>query len=494
MREAESLFDLDFIDSFNGWAVGKLGLVLHTQDGGRTYEELPAATDRHLHGVKFIDPAEGWVVGEDGTIMRTADGGQSWLPQTSGVAETLRGVEFIDSSSGWAVGENGALFTTTDAGNSWSASPSSTPQHLYDLDFIDRDRAWAVGANGTVLHTSNGGQAWAEQRSGTREDLLSVGFANAKRGWAVGRRGTIIRTERGGESWSLEEIGTRHDLYKVHVVDGTTAFAVGNLGLLLSYFGRADVPLGVILSVIGLIILTAFAATYLWRRYFCQALPAKVCRSYNRYVAPWLGDRSQQRRGWVGSLPLAGNSRGMSGVLSRRRAQSQSSSQNGGPVPRLDAETVPLPHQGGTGGRRFKSSRQPLNPPAKTSASSSSYCHLVHPNSRATSREVSPPMPRVFASCMMGSRRSSPSTGLSWNGSASTTPSVHITPWTAVLLSNATQAWSPLLCLICTERRIADDSTATLRAWQRQCGVGSNRNEPPNLTFRSLVEDSFSVG
>ena len=187
------------------------------------------------------------------------------------------------------MGENGALFTTTDAGNSWSASPSSTPQHLYDLDFIDRDRAWAVGANGTVLHTSNGGQEWAEQRSGTREDLLSVGFANAKRGWAVGRRGTIIRTERGGESWSLEEIGTRHDLYKIHVVDGTTAFAVGNLGLLLSYFGRPDVPLGVILSVIGLIILTAFAATYLWRRYVARPFQR---RSVVATTGTW-------RRGWA---------------------------------------------------------------------------------------------------------------------------------------------------------------------------------------------------
>ena len=81
VREAKALFDLDFIDSSNGWAVGTLGLVLHTQDGGRTYEELPDATDRHLHGVKFIDPANGWVVGEGGTIMRTVDGGRGGCPR-----------------------------------------------------------------------------------------------------------------------------------------------------------------------------------------------------------------------------------------------------------------------------------------------------------------------------------------------------------------------------------------------------------------------------
>jgi hypothetical protein len=39
------------------------------------------------------------------------------------------------------------------------------------------------------------------------------------------------------------------------------------LGLLLGYTGRPDVPLGINLWVIGLMILTAFASIYLWRRY-----------------------------------------------------------------------------------------------------------------------------------------------------------------------------------------------------------------------------------
>ena len=106
-----------------------------------------------------------------------------------------------------------------------------------------------------------------------------MGFANASRGWAVGRRGTVIRTERGGESWKTEEVGTRHDLHNIHVVDGTTAFVAGDLGLLFGYSGRPDVPIGVNLWVIGLVILTAIAAVYLWRRYFArpfQRKPASV--------------------------------------------------------------------------------------------------------------------------------------------------------------------------------------------------------------------------
>ena len=235
---------------------------------GLTWTPQASGVGDTLRAVEFIDASSGWAVGDSGVVLSTSDGGNVWRAGRAG-DDALFDVGFVDEV-GWAVGAHGTIFTTTDGGGIWSASPSGTPQHLYDLDSVDRDLVWAVGANGTVLHTTDGGQSWARQVSGTRERLLSVGFAGAKRGWAVGGGGTVIRTERGGKPWRAEEVGTRHDLYKIHVVDETTAFAVGDLGLLLGYTGRPDVPIGVNLWVTGLILLTAFASVYLWRRYLAR--------------------------------------------------------------------------------------------------------------------------------------------------------------------------------------------------------------------------------
>jgi hypothetical protein len=36
----------------------------------------------NLIGVHFVGPKRGWAVGSDGTILHTIDGGQSWQPQS----------------------------------------------------------------------------------------------------------------------------------------------------------------------------------------------------------------------------------------------------------------------------------------------------------------------------------------------------------------------------------------------------------------------------
>ena len=184
--------------------------------------------------------------------------------------DSLFDVAFLEEV-GWTAGEHGTILTTTDGGGSWSGaaerhSSAYLRPGLRGPGHGDgRSEQTAV-----VLHTNDGGQSWTKQNSGTREELLSVDFANDKRGWAVGRGGTVIRTDRGGKPWKTEEVGTRHDLHDIHVANGTTAFVAGDLGLLLEYHGRPDIPIGVNLWVLALVVLVAAATIYLWRRYFAK--------------------------------------------------------------------------------------------------------------------------------------------------------------------------------------------------------------------------------
>ena len=79
-------------------------------DGART------GVGRRLRGVVFINESLGWAVGDLGTIIATTDGGSTWVTQTSGVDKPLTAVSFVDVNHGWAVGLEGTILRTTTGG------------------------------------------------------------------------------------------------------------------------------------------------------------------------------------------------------------------------------------------------------------------------------------------------------------------------------------------------------------------------------------------
>lgn len=67
------------------WAVGAPGTnVLHSPDGGQTWQMQPTGQSLPLLSVTFCDAQHGWAVGAMGTILATRDGGRTWLKQHSG--------------------------------------------------------------------------------------------------------------------------------------------------------------------------------------------------------------------------------------------------------------------------------------------------------------------------------------------------------------------------------------------------------------------------
>jgi len=65
------------------WAVGRPGSVVLHHDGQR-WKLLPTKQPLPLHGLFFRDEKHGWAVGELGTILATQDGGQTWTVQQRG--------------------------------------------------------------------------------------------------------------------------------------------------------------------------------------------------------------------------------------------------------------------------------------------------------------------------------------------------------------------------------------------------------------------------
>ncbi|MFH1918962.1 MAG: YCF48-related protein [Planctomycetota bacterium] len=69
----------------NVWIAGSPGTrVLHSSDAGRTWAAFPTGQNLPIRGLAFVDDRHGWAVGELGTILSTTDGGQTWNRNRSG--------------------------------------------------------------------------------------------------------------------------------------------------------------------------------------------------------------------------------------------------------------------------------------------------------------------------------------------------------------------------------------------------------------------------
>ena len=235
-----TLYDIDFVDTQNGWIVGDLGVILHTASGGkgkwkhqRGGPRFHNSADAVLLGVDFVSKHIGWAVGENGTILHTRNGGVTWESQSS-PSHLLVGVCAVSPEEGYVVGDRGAILRTENGGGVWQAQDSRTTECFGATHFVSSQIGWAVAEAGVVLHTTNGGSVWHRQTSGTQQDLLGVFFVDEKNGWCVGSGGEIIHTDDGGKTWRCQKSGTHWNLFDVHFTSQRRGWAVGLNGTLLS--------------------------------------------------------------------------------------------------------------------------------------------------------------------------------------------------------------------------------------------------------------------
>jgi photosystem II stability/assembly factor-like uncharacterized protein len=138
--------DVWFVDRMHGWLAGYQVLVagessrpllLHTTDGGNSWKEVSINAEIRLSSVCFVGD-DGWVTGSrsivngesvrlEGVLMHTRDGGTSWEPVPLGPDEPfLSDVRFVDKERGWLVGRD-SLHRTEDSGKTRRRVLSLTP-------------------------------------------------------------------------------------------------------------------------------------------------------------------------------------------------------------------------------------------------------------------------------------------------------------------------------------------------------------------------------
>jgi len=289
-------WDVDFVTPLTGWAVGELGIVVRTDDGGKSWIMQDYAGTKWWARVKMLNDKVGWLVGGDFFVGWTSLGGYPWhytipnlgyttdlygvwgkddqnawfaggyptLPTAKGVifkaqfgkpdsfvlvdtsnVEDYYDIYFINDTTGYLVGGvhlepyNAVVYKTTDGGTTWDTISPGFGKILRALAVIDDTVLYAVGKDGTIIKSTDGGTTWIDQSiSATEADFFDVDFISAEKGVLVGEEGLVFMTDDGGATWHM-----RSPLYVCGDANGDGTVAYQDVNYLGAYiFGGGNAP------------------------------------------------------------------------------------------------------------------------------------------------------------------------------------------------------------------------------------------------------------
>lgn len=230
--------DIWFNDADRGWAVNSNGHILHTPDGGQSWQRQFSASGTYLRCVGFANDRLGWVgtLTESSRLFRTTDGGATWtlvddLPPEAPPA--ICGLSIVNERVVYGSGTNfpdraPGVIKSVDGGETWTATDmGGHATLLVDVFFSDEQRGWVVGgkaevANPTrddvipvVLATQDGGQTWENRIAGMEGDFprgewgWKIQFVNDEVGFVSLENfvdGAILKTVDGGLTWERKPV------------------------------------------------------------------------------------------------------------------------------------------------------------------------------------------------------------------------------------------------------------------------------------------------
>ena len=258
--------------------VGIRGLVIVSDDAGRSWQQanVPVASD--LTALQFVTPQLGWATGHDGVLLHSTDGGATWVKRldgrmtakaltahfealaakgerdaaalldavkqnyATGPEQALLGVAFKDARTGWACGSFGTLLGTQDGGQTWQ----SWMEHIANPKLLHLNAVVQIG--GQVLIASEQGTVFRLDAQRQRFDPIATGYAGSFFGFvgrdddvlAHGLRGTAFRSRTGGASWNKLSLNLNAGLNGGAVFDDGTFALVSQDGRVLLSSDRGD--------------------------------------------------------------------------------------------------------------------------------------------------------------------------------------------------------------------------------------------------------------
>lgn len=255
-------------------AVGERGIVLLSDNSGKTWRQVITPVQVSLLAVQFVNAKTGWAVGHLGVVLHTIDGGETWSKQLDGIqaadivakaAETpeeqtaaqrlvndgpdkpFLNLFFEDELNGYIIGAYNLIFRTTDGGKSWQSWQQhvTNPKglHLYGL----RPAAgslFLVGEQGLLFCSTDRGNTFNQIASPYKGSFF--GLVASKSGQIViyGLRGNAFWSGDQGHSWKKIETKLEVTISDgIELSDGSLVLVSQTGDLLISHNNGQDFQL-----------------------------------------------------------------------------------------------------------------------------------------------------------------------------------------------------------------------------------------------------------
>ena len=152
---------LYFSDADNGYVFGAYNLILHTQDGGRTWaswaDRVANPRGLHLYGMTGAQGAL-LLAGEQGLLLRAAADGERFEPIDSPYKGSYFGIESSAEGTLVAYGLRGNAFRSGDGGHTWEKIDTGVSASI--------SSAARLPGGGLVLMTQRGDLLTADDPAG----------------------------------------------------------------------------------------------------------------------------------------------------------------------------------------------------------------------------------------------------------------------------------------------------------------------------------------
>ncbi len=222
--QAKSIWEMNFVSSTIGYAVGMDGLAMKTVDAGNSWTVLDFGRSEDLYSMSFINATTGYMGGENGLFMKTTDGGLTTEVLAKPSSYIINDMQFLDVNTGFAVSDYGIISKTVDGGQSWTSPVSNAGTNsLQTVFFLDSNTGFAAGGNSSsssvLVKTTDGGATWTPIALPITYRINDLFFVNSNVGYAGGYYGKMIKTTDGGATWTEVATSVYQTIYDIEFFD-----------------------------------------------------------------------------------------------------------------------------------------------------------------------------------------------------------------------------------------------------------------------------------
>jgi photosystem II stability/assembly factor-like uncharacterized protein len=194
----QPLMAVQFINVHEGFVAGLFNRLLHTRDGGKTWEPWQHRIDNldelHFYSLTADEQAY-YITGEQGMVWRMPLDGESFAAIPTGYSGTLFGA-ISNGQLLVAFGMRGTVYRSEDSGSNWSEVVLDTEAGITSGSFLSDGTLLLGSLAGEILRSSDAGKTYTlvalEKRmpyfglaAKSNGNLMLVGAAGAQRAAVV---------------------------------------------------------------------------------------------------------------------------------------------------------------------------------------------------------------------------------------------------------------------------------------------------------------------